>query len=368
MDKVAFITHTTDKGGASESFLTVMKTLSDKITYADHLLIYPETNKNDAYAALKDTMPHFQWRLPFSWIFRGAEPGIHRKVYRMVMEGFAMFAFLFKYNKILAREQVRTIYLNSIVLWCLLPVLPQHLNLVIHIRETVDDSLEGKLAVWTIHHFADTIITIDANVAKPFADLHWKVKIVPNPIDMTRARGLRERKDMLRSRIEVPKENFVVAFIAPVGQMKGHPFLLKALEKIKTDNITFVLAGLPDHNNILVEKLKAYQNVIYLGEMGDVSNIYALSDLVIRCEDYLPLGRTVWEGMYAGLPVLLPIRPQDDKSVIIDYLGRYIYTYTATNVIDFIKWIDIIRHYNFVPYPESSNIAESTNGFVSALE
>jgi hypothetical protein len=367
MDKVAFITHTLDEGGAATSFL--LQVLCSDIKPMEHIFIHPPYNKSDAYRQLKMVMPHFQWRLPFAWIFRGAEPGIHRKAYRMVMEGFAAFTFLFKYNRILAREQVRTVYLNSIVLWCLLPVLPKHLNRVIHIRETFDDSLEARLAIWTIRKYADTIIAIDANVAKPFADLHSKVKIVPNPIDMTRARNLRSEKDTLRTILDIPKENFVVALLAPIGQMKGHPFLLKVLEEYKYNGITFALAGLPDANGVLVEKLKAHKNVKYLGVVDDVSAVYAISDLVIRCEDYLPLGRTVWEGVYAGLPVLLPVRPEDDKSVIIDYLGRYIYTYTASDTDDCIHWINAIRGIRWKSqYPQSSNIEESTKKFISALD
>jgi hypothetical protein len=367
MDKVAFITHTLDEGGAATSFL--LQVLCSDIKSEEHIFIHPPYNKSDAYRELKLKMPHFQWRLPFAWIFRGAEPGLHRKAYRMVMEGFADFTFLFKYNRVLAREKVQTVYLNSIVLWCLLPVLPQHLNLVIHVRETFDDSLEARLAIWTIRHFADTIIAIDANVAKPFADLHWKVKIVPNPIDMTRVRELKTERNNLRAIYDIPKENFVIALLAPVGQMKGHPFLLKVLEKYRYSGVTFALAGLPDSDNKIVEKLKAYKNVKYFGVVPDVSNIYAISDLVIRCEDYLPLGRTVWEGMYAGLPVLLPVRPEDDKSVIIDYLGRYIYTYNALDVDDCINWINAIHAIRwFVPYPVSSNIKESTEKFVSALD
>jgi glycosyltransferase involved in cell wall biosynthesis len=371
MDKTAFITHTTDMGGASASLLTVLRALTGKMLYSDHILIYPKTNKSDAYIQLKHDMTSFQWRLPFSWIFRGAEPGIHRKAYRMLMEGYAMFAFLFKYNKILVKENVQTIYLNSLVLWCLLPVLPQHLNFVIHIRETVDESLEGKLAIWVIRNFADTIIAIDANVAKPFADLKWKVKIVPNPIDMTRAREERDRKNVLKTRADIPTENVVVALLAPIGRQKGHDFLLECLDLVKNENITFALAGIPDieNNNKLTNALKEYSNVKYFGAVWDVTNIYAMSDVVIRCEDYLPLGRTVWEGMYAGLPVLLPVRQQDDKSVIIDYLGRYMFTYEARNAVSFVSNLKFIiaNKKKCASFPVASNVEESAKKFISAM-
>lgn len=371
MDRVAFITHTTDVGGASASFLTIMHALAGTITYSDHLLIHPKTNKSDAYGWLKDTMPHFQWTLPFAWIFRGAEPGLHRKVYRMVMEGFAAFAFLFKYNRILARERVKTVYLNSLVLYILLPFLPRDMKKIIHIRESLDDSLESKFAVWIINHYADTIIAIDKKVALPFASSANKTRIVPNPIDMTRAWEQRERKKFLKARAGIPEGNIVVALLAPIGQQKGHDFLLKCLEKIKTGYITFALAGISDseHNNKLTNALKEYQNVKYFGMVWDVAPIYAMADVVIRCEDYLPIGRTVWEGMYAGLPVLLPIRPEDDKSVIIDYLGRYMFLYKAGNVNDFLNVLGFVieNKKTIAVFPQTNNIAESAKGFISVL-
>jgi glycosyltransferase involved in cell wall biosynthesis len=377
MDKVAFITHTTDVGGASASFLTVMQALAGAITYSDHLLIHPKTNKSDAYGWLKDTMPHFQWALPFAWIFRGAEPGLHRKAYRMFMEGFAVLAFLFKYNSILAREQVRTIYLNSLVLYILLPFLPRNMKKIIHIRESLDGSIESKFAVWVIIRYADVIATIDKKVALPFAS-SANVRVVPNPIDMTRAWEQRECKKFLKTRAEIPEESTVVALVAPVSKQKGHDFLLKCLERMKTHcnqnlhlKVTFALAGISDseHNNKLTNALKEYKNVKYIGMVWDVSPIYAMSDVVIRCEDYLPIGRTVWEGMYSGLPVLLPVRPEDDKSVIIDYLGRYMFLYKAGNVDDFLSILNfIIENRKMLPtFPQTNNIAESAKGFISVL-
>jgi glycosyltransferase involved in cell wall biosynthesis len=371
MERVAFITHTLDSGGAATSFC--LQLLCSDIKPSEHLFIHPKFNRTNGYRQVLQNMQNYEWVLPLAWIFKGAAPGIHRKLYRMLMEGWSAIHFDLWYNRILKKEGIKLVYLNSMTLYFLLPFLPRDMKRIIHIRESFDDSLESKFAIGVIKKHADVIIAIDRGVAAPFADVASKVRIVPNPVDMTSSRILRDSQKQLKSEAGIPDDSIVVALIAPVGKQKGHDFLAKVLQWRMQEvyNVTYLLAGGLETkgDTTLIDELKTFKNVKYEGFVTDVHLVYAMADVVIRCEDYLPIGRTVWEGLYAGVPVLLPTRSSDDVGVIIDYIGRYMFIYRARDSVDFLHKLKMIidNRKTFVPFPDYDNIGTSTAAFVAAL-
>jgi glycosyltransferase involved in cell wall biosynthesis len=369
MERVAFITHTLDSGGAATSFC--LQLLCSDINPSEHLFIHPKFNRTNGYREVLQNMQNYEWVLPFAWIFKGAAPGAYRKFYRMAMEAWSAIRFDLQYNRVLKKEGIKIVYLNSMTLYFILPFLPRSMKKVIHIRESFDDSYESKFAIGVIKKHADVIIAIDRGVATPFADVAHKVRIVPNPVDMTSSRILHDSQKQLKSEAGIPDTSTVVAIVAPVGKQKGHDFLLDVLRREAPDEVIYLLAGGLESgkDTSLLDELKTFKNVKYEGFVTDVHPIYAMADIVIRCEDYLPIGRTAWEGLYAGIPVLLPTRSSDDVAIIIDYIGRYMFLYKANNPLDFLTQLHrVIEHLkNFVPYPDYDNIDSSTKAFVAAL-
>ena len=141
-------------------------------------------------------------------------------------------------------------------------------------------------------------------------------------------------------------------------------------EADQIENLIFLIIGNPsgDYGKECIRLLQNRMNVKYLGQHDNVSKFYAITDVVIRCEDYLPLGRTVWEGIFAGSIALVPVNKKDDTSVIQEYIGKYIYTYEASNVNSCVDTLtNIIKKYpdtvSDSGYPVTNNISTSTEQF-----
>lgn len=307
--RIAFITHATQRGGAAISNTMNLDYLIDNriLEPKECLLILPEGLEYGMYAKYIGKIPAAKFILPFSWIFVGAAKGVHRKVYRVFKEIISMLVFLIDQNGFLKKENITHIYLNSMVLWCLLPILPKSMNKTIHIRETFDTSLESRLAKWCICKYADKIITINDSTAAPFKGLPHLVTIA-NPVDMYESRKLRSSRDEIKQQMGIPKDTFVVSILAPIGLQKGYDFLERVM-KLLPDNkkVLFLSVGSIEKDaTILYNQLIHYPNFKHIDEQKNTDTLYAITDVVIRCEDYFPLGRTVFEGIYAGCVALLP--------------------------------------------------------------
>ena len=327
--KVAFITHTTKRGGATISNTTNLRYLLDNnlIQPEECLLVIPEGQGYGVYAPFTKKIPSTEMTLPFSWIFVGAAPGLHRKLYRVFKEIISAIIFLTDYNRFLIQHGITHIYLNSIVLWPLLLVLPKSMNKTIHIRETFDTSLESRLAKWCIRKYADKIIAISSLTANPFDESI----IIENPVDMYAARQLRSSRDELKEKMGIAKDTVVISMFSPIGLQKGYDFLESVMHKMSEDKkVVFLSVGNIDSDSvILYNQLLQYPNFKHISEQENLDELYAITDVVIRCEDYFPIGRTVIEGIYAGCFVLLPYRKGD---LFSEDITPQMYLYVARSI------------------------------------
>ena len=379
--KIAFITHTTSVGGAAISSTAVIQYLVDTglIKPEECIIIQNKdkkisTEKNDVYFNLKKTIKFFEFRLPFSLVFKGGTSNYIKKVYRIYGEAISIFYFLLIYNKILKQEKITIVHLNSLVLWPLLLVLPKSTKTVIHIREVPNNSIEARIAIFVINHFATDIISIDPITNIPFAQ-SGKSQIISNPFNMTESRRLRAFKDSIKMELGIPPKSLVVSLFGPIGKQKGIEFLVKIINaSTHINNLEFLVLGNPSglDDEKYIRLLTGYDNVKYFAEQKDTRKFYAITDVVIRCEDYLPLGRTVWEGIFAGGIALVPVNKNDDISVIKDYIEKYIYTYQALDVNSCVQTLYIIAkkypdNVKNSGYPISDNVASSSELFFKVI-
>ena len=260
------------------------------------------------------------------------------------------------------------------MLWPLLLVLPKSMKSVIHIREVPNNSIEARIAIFVINHFANDIISIDPITDIPFTQ-SGKSHIIFNPFNMTESRRLRAFKELIKKELGIPPNSFVVSLFGPVGKQKGIDFLFQIIiASTQIKNIEFLVLGNPQglEGEKYIRLLTGYDNVKYFTEEKDTRKFYAITDVVIRCEDYLPLGRTVWEGIFAGGIALVPVNKNDDISVIKDYIEKYIYTYQALDVNSCIeKLSNIAKKYPDTiensEYPISDNVASSSELFFKVI-
>ena len=369
--KIAFITHSDGMGGAERSSTTSMEYLMDNnlISPEDCLLACPRyllkrfqkvsSPDNDSYYDIKKKVKTEYWFLPFGLVYRGASEKIASKIYSAGMAFLSLLYFLMFYNRNLERNGVEVVHLNSITLWLLLLIIPNNITKVIHIRETVNGTLESRIAVKVINKYADKIIAIDKDCASPFPT----AMIIQNPIDMTEAIALRNHAPTIKNELGIDSDKTVASFVGSISAAKGYNFFLTMVNRIENKNIVFLIVGSEEYTHEYTDALKRCSNVILVGQQSNPSKFYAISDIVIRCESYLPLGRTVWEGIYSGVVALLPFNDTDDLEPIRPMIGKQIILYNASDINDCIKKIEYIQrtlplsdHRWFV----SSNVSESS--------
>lgn len=379
--KIAFITHAIGVGGASISSSTVIQYLIDngRIRAEDCIIVQENpgvesTEKNDIYFQLKKTVRWYDWKLPFSCVIKGAPKGIRFRLLCLKKNVEAIVFFLFFYSRILKGEQITHVHLNSFILWPLLPVIPKSIRKIIHIREIPRGGLFSDLAVRLTKHYATRIISIDPVSNSTFAD-DPKSIVIYNPINMTRSRELRKKRKELRSNWGIQEETTVISLVGRIEENKGFEFFINIVENtVPVRNLLFLVLG--DHSGEYARKcvarLKKYDNVRFLGVYNDTSEFYAITDLVIRCENFFPLGRTVWEAIFAGAVALIPINAGEDYSMVKELVGRYIFLYKASDLADFSDKLQHIlsMHPNMQSnsgYPVVNNVSTSANQFFHVL-
>ena len=372
--KVLFVTHTTGYGGAAISLTTNLEYLleSGKLKAKECLLAVPPNKDNiltDAYHKFNGKVPFLFWHMPFSTAYKGGSTKPHVKVYSIVKELISILSFITVYNRRIKQEGITHIHLNSMVFWSLLPFLPKDIKKVIHVREMITDDYSGKIARRIINRYADTIIAISNQTAKGLP----KSEIVENPYDMYRARQFRNIRQELKLKFGIPLDSFVVSVFSPIGKQKGSEFLLEVVRNMPSElPIHFVVVGDPFRGEQkLYRDLLNEPNVHIYETSSDMNRFYAMTDTVLRCEKYLPLGRTVYEGIYAGCMAVLPIAKTDSFKESPKYLTQ-VYTYRAEDTESCIHVIrGIYRNYptgiydnRFAP---TTNVPESAENLLTVL-
>jgi len=381
--KIAFITHATGFGGAALSSSKTIQFLLDEglLRPEECLIIQPRSStppdeKNDAYYFLKQKICHYVWQLPWSPVDQiGGYPSLKRNVSCVLANMKSLLFFVFLYNKKLKKEKIEIVHLNSIILWPILLVLPNDVRAIIHVREGFLDSFEAKCAQTIIKKKASEIISIDDFCAMPFSNTSKSIVIL-NPFNMSKAREMKQSKLELLKKFGLPNDSFVVSVIGRIEQNKGQHLISSIAKKINSDRIVFLVVGLPNgkFGNQCLEDIQQYSNVKYLGQINDMDQIYAITDIVLRLDliDYFPLGRTVWEGIFSGCVALLPVKDGYDLSSIQNLLNKYIFVYDYLGIDHLVSVLHSLLEKNSNTcendFPISDNTSQSATEFFNILQ
>ncbi len=269
--------------------------------------------------------------MPFSFVFKGSSLKFYNRSYSIYNEFMSIFYFIFFYNKILKREKITIVHLNSLVLWPLLLVLPKSMKKIIHIREVLNDSLEAHIALLVIKRYATKIISIDPISDEAFSK-YGKSVVILNPFNMKRARQLREKKDEIKLKYKIQADTFVISLIGRIEEAKGQDLLPSIAKKLIDKNVIFLIVGLPSGNygKSCLDEFSKYSNIKYLGQINDMDPIYAITDILLRTDTikYFPLGRTVWETIFSGGLAVLPVKREYNLAHLKDIISKYIFTYS----------------------------------------
>ncbi len=117
-----------------------------------------------------------------------------------------------------------------------------------------------------------------------------------------------ESRETERKRLGINKDDLVILFVGTEFRRKGLDALLRGFAMIVRDDMKLVIAGRGEKKNRytrLVKELGIAENVIFLGLVEDMGNIYAISDIYILPTLSEPAGMAPIEAMAAGIPVII---------------------------------------------------------------
>jgi hypothetical protein len=233
--------------------------------------------------------------LPFDLCFDGRPPYTARLRARNALARLMHGRLL----RQLAAGRYDFIHLNSLVLH---PLNDESLPFILHVREVYDGS---TAKVFDAARRARAVIFIDEATCRPFREAGVRGTIINNPFDMREvdaASGERLRREWQAC------GKAVFALIGKLNDNKGAQFVVEAFVRAGNPRAVLVLVGEGDAR--YVERCRALaagaDNVVFHGLESDIDRVYAASDYVLRGEEYACIGRTIYEGLYAGCSVVVP--------------------------------------------------------------
>jgi glycosyltransferase involved in cell wall biosynthesis len=150
------------------------------------------------------------------------------------------------------------------------------------------------------------VIFIDEATKKPFERVGLSRSVVlNNPFDMTSVDDYRQAGLGVEGSLS---GGAVFALIGKLSENKGTIFVIEAFRKLKCQNAVLLVVGDGEGNALSLCKRAAGEDVRirFLGEEPDIAKVYAVADYILRGEAYPCVGRTVYEGLYAGCEVIVP--------------------------------------------------------------
>ena len=136
-----------------------------------------------------------------------------------------------------------------------------------------------------------------------------KVFLLNNAIDIDKYKYDEKIRIEKRHELNIDDNTLVVGHIGRFVEQKNHKFLIEIFKEIhkKNDNSILLLAG----KGPLLEKIKKYvkelkldNNVKFLGQMNDVSNLYQVFDIFCLPSLYEGLPVVGIEAQASGLPCI----------------------------------------------------------------
>lgn len=212
--------------------------------------------------------------------------------------------FQSKIYRLIEKNQYQIVHLNSLILF---PLLTSKYPMYIHVREVSDAGQTLKNYVLKKFGSAKGVIFIDNATEKPFVDAVSTISsiVLNNPFDM---RGIEKLdREKIKQQYCIEEDEIVYTIAGNVSGVKGVDFVIQSF--IKTNikaKLLVVGSGEHDFINKCKRMAGSDKRVVFIGELIDMRPIYAISDYIIRGDAQFCIGRTAYEGLYAGAGVIIP--------------------------------------------------------------
>jgi glycosyltransferase involved in cell wall biosynthesis len=346
-----FVTHNTGYYGAARSLQTLLRHYPT--AQAELLVTKWLTHRNDLAEIKTRFGPYvsrvWEAHLPFDRCFKGKPPATLRSRVRDSLWRWTR-------NKLLAeiaRHQVDFVYLNSLVLH---PLADERMPFIVHVREIYDGT---RPEVFESLAKAAGVIFIDEATRAPFgARLAVPDVVLNNPFDLgefddAAVRRVRDRHGLVGKT--------VFAIVGSMNENKGTAFVIECFKRAQRHDagLLIVGAGEQDYEAHCRQLAAGLDGVVFHGFEREISAIYGACDYVIRAEAYPCIGRTIYEGLYAGCGVIVP-GSRDDAARMFDF-ARFqdrVFSYPPRNAEALTALFRTLPPYSTRPARAASNVDE----------
>lgn len=223
--------------------------------------------------------------------------------------------------KMMKNNRYDYVLLNSMILY---DYIDNHNKYILYIREKfVGDEKTYKRLISKMR-LAEKIIFIDPLLLEPFKkDLNTfkSYKCINNPFDMSNLNNqtFESACENLDLKEGLLKNQIVVSCIGVIMQEKGIDFIINSFVRANRKDIKLLIAGSGKSEYLSYCKKIANDNVIFIGEVEDILNVYKISDYIIRGDQDFATGRTVYEGLYAGCYIIMQGNKTEAEEKMFEY-------------------------------------------------
>ena len=184
-------------------------------------------------------------------------------------------------------------------------------------------------------------------------------------------------KNTILNKLKIKSDGkYIISYICRISEQKRPFLLLEIISQVKKirDDCLFVIAGdgnLFDEMKNRAKKMQLLENIIFLGNVKNTSEIYAISDITINCSIKEGLALTAYESLSMGVPVISSnVGGQkelisDDVGVIVPCLQKekdiFDYNYKKEEIMPYVKAINKILN-NMQEYKQNAR-KRILNGF-----
>lgn len=299
--KILFVTHALESlYGASTSLRLLLENYTD--ADADLLLaksIRHPRNLTATAAAFPAVRRAYEISMPVDLGLVGIRRSLADKAHG-IAHWLAWQRDRQRFHRLLRENRYDIVHFNSTVLHRMLtPDMPA----VTHVREIITTKtalITAKLAGGLGNVF------IDSATRLPFAHHEAAMHAVTlnNPTDM---RDVAQRAGLLRHP-RIQPGTTVFSMLGRVYEIKGVDMVVAAFRQGAGENAVLLIVGAGSDDYIARCRALAEGDprILLWGEEKDIKAVYAVTDYVVRGDPQPCVGRTVYEGLYAGCRVILP--------------------------------------------------------------
>lgn len=185
-------------------------------------------------------------------------------------------------------------------------------------------------------------------------------------------------KNTILNKLKIKSDNkYIISYICRISEQKRPFLLLEIISQVKKirDDCLFVIAGDGNLFNEMKNKARKMQlldNMIFLGNVKNTSEIYAISDITINCSIKEGLALTAYESLAMGVPVISSdVGGQkelinNDVGVIVPCMQKekdiFDYNYKQEEIMPYVKAINKILK-DLKKYKQNARLRIMNDGF-----